>query len=765
MTSIGIMPSSTTAPATVHRHPVIQQPSLVRSSTSGGVSGSVMHRSPVVVHSGARGPPVAEHRAAQPSIQLRSTTLPSTQAGSSVPRAVDSRWATVRAASFAVGSLRSASAAPTARVSTRTLGPAAHLDATGAGGDVDDCWGQPAPEAATGTAWTKDLVGSRWATVRAASFMMGSMRSTSASPKSRALQPAAKLHLSAAAPNFVPGSTMHGAQADGKTWPATTTSWASKVKADDKTGPATTTSWASKVSARPASSWPPPGQHYKGKGKGKGDAEKSTAHCDIGRQLLLVSMGIGDEGPKRQVRLIVSGLMGSGKSTLCRMLAHLLEGVWVNQDEFSHKGKGAKKAFLAEIERVAQSSTCPVVLVDKINTMRQHRREILTALNSGVPGDVALLEMRHPLDAPGRYDHAVKLCESRIHDRGAKHRTLAGDNPELHKILSRTAKDAEPMQKEESRTFRARIGIDMTLTPITALRNLLGELFDAGLLKRFDYDDLLGEHRLMEAWQSTQEAEAHIGAGAAPAATKARREPSPSLQRAKEKKAARIWLWSIDFDADTEESLRQLWASLAHEAPGLHRNGDLHVTLLYVGNSSEAELGKKYPQLGSAGVGKLLDELGNRDGFPVELQVTGVTWSGRIAAATVTGLEGLCANAFPHITLAMAAKVPPVKSNELLARRAAEQDMVANLGAWLLQLGLSEQEEGIRQWCSTAGATSPEDLIEKATEVAAACKNLHKDTHSVERALGQERGAGNLQHHELASPLRLTGRVVGRPRS
>merc|ERR1740123_2040058 len=80
---------------------------------------------------------------------------------------------------------------------------------------------------------------------------------------------------------------------------------------------------------------------------------------------------------RRQLRLIVGGLMGSGKSTLCRMLAHLLGGVWINQDEFSHKGKGAKKAFLAEIKSVAKDKKVPVLIVDKINTMRQHRQEIL----------------------------------------------------------------------------------------------------------------------------------------------------------------------------------------------------------------------------------------------------------------------------------------------------------------------------------------------------------------------------------------------------
>jgi len=90
--------------------------------------------------------------------------------------------------------------------------------------------------------------------------------------------------------------------------------------------------------------------------------------------------------------------MGSGKSTLCRMLAHLLGGYWVNQDEFAHRGKQAKRAFLEEVEKEAQDKKIPVLIVDKINTMRQHRREILDAMQSGVSGDVVFVQMVHPKD-------------------------------------------------------------------------------------------------------------------------------------------------------------------------------------------------------------------------------------------------------------------------------------------------------------------------------------------------------------------------------
>ena len=106
---------------------------------------------------------------------------------------------------------------------------------------------------------------------------------------------------------------------------------------------------------------------------------------EIGRLLLQSAFAVKEQKPK-QLRLVVAGLMGSGKNTICRMLTHLFQGCWINQDEFSHLGKGAKKAFLAAIEKAAADETVPVLLVDKINTMKQHREEIVNAMNRGKPG-------------------------------------------------------------------------------------------------------------------------------------------------------------------------------------------------------------------------------------------------------------------------------------------------------------------------------------------------------------------------------------------
>ncbi|CAE8593022.1 unnamed protein product, partial [Polarella glacialis] len=125
--------------------------------------------------------------------------------------------------------------------------------------------------------------------------------------------------------------------------------------------------------------------------------QRQAAQHEVGRLLFGNALCLEEDKPQKQLRLIVGGLMGSGKSTVCRMLRHLLGGVWVNQDEFAHLKKGAKTAFLAEIQRACGDANVSVVLVDKINTQKQHRREILDAMSKGGGRDAVFVQIRHPL--------------------------------------------------------------------------------------------------------------------------------------------------------------------------------------------------------------------------------------------------------------------------------------------------------------------------------------------------------------------------------
>lgn len=467
---------------------------------------------------------------------------------------------------------------------------------------------------------------------------------------------------------------------------------------------------------------------------------------------------------RRQLRLVVAGLMGSGKSTLCRMLAHLLDGVWVNQDEFSHCGRGAKRAFLAEIEREAQDKSVPVLIVDKINTMRQHRREIVDAMQSGVSGDLVFIQMVHPDDAPGRFDKLVQLCISRIQGRGEGHRTLFASNPKLRSILKMTAGGVEPMLADELHSFAARITVDVTHSPTQAAMQLLADLDASNLLGRLHLDDLVTKERLEEALTVTKTAEEQLVGGSHPNKLAG---GSASRKRVK----APVWYWAIDFDTEAIATLRSLSSACVEGTSGLEPCTDIHVTLLYLGGCSDKQIAARNPHLkGVEEVKHLREWLVSQDGQEVDLEITAVVEDDRIAAAE-TKFQCFCANRHPHVTLAHRPGIPPRMSNELLARKAANSDLQNELKPWLQQLGIAEYEAYIREWCKNSDVCTADKIANSAADVVSAVheqdKTIDEDRLARLKQTLTHAAPGSVRVKGVApfkSPLKLRGVVRGRLR-
>merc|ERR1719331_1393863 len=125
-----------------------------------------------------------------------------------------------------------------------------------------------------------------------------------------------------------------------------------------------------------------------------------------------------------QLQVMAQGLMGLGKSTTLKTLRNLLGGVWVNQDEVAWKfgGKKARQNFLRVLGEASRDPQVPVILIDKINTMRMHRNDIRKAIKVQ---RLVLLTFEHPDDrGTGRWDNAAALALERIRGRGQAHRTL-----------------------------------------------------------------------------------------------------------------------------------------------------------------------------------------------------------------------------------------------------------------------------------------------------------------------------------------------------
>ena len=144
-----------------------------------------------------------------------------------------------------------------------------------------------------------------------------------------------------------------------------------------------------------------------------------------------------------QLQIVTIGLQGSGKTTTCFALNQLLDARWLNQDEFAFMGHRARKTFLDELSRESSLPNQRPVIVDRINTMSVHRRDVFGAMQS--IGVRVIVE----------WDMSVRDCITRVKERQFGHRSiLPGHNVGM--ILARTGKDYNPLTEEEISRYQVR---------------------------------------------------------------------------------------------------------------------------------------------------------------------------------------------------------------------------------------------------------------------------------------------------------------------
>jgi len=201
--------------------------------------------------------------------------------------------------------------------------------------------------------------------------------------------------------------------------------------------------------------------------------------------------------------------------------------------------------------------------------------------------------------------------------------------------------------------------------------------------------------------------------------------------------------------------------------PQLTPNHVYHTTLIFLGGASDDVIAARQKYLtDSQAVARLRAELASREGEEVEVEVKGMAWDDRIAAAEINlkHWRGLCSNFYPHVTVALADKIPPVMSNELLARKAAQLDLATGLGAWLSYLELSEYEQPLLDWCRTERISSPDGISARAADAAAAVESRNlQQRNRVEEKLAAST-PGPLGMTSFAAPIRLRGRIHGQMR-
>jgi len=280
----------------------------------------------------------------------------------------------------------------------------------------------------------------------------------------------------------------------------------------------------------------------------------------------------------------------------------------------------------------------------------------------------------------------------------------------------------------------------------------------------------LKEEAIMSALCSSSEAESELrGDPGAKTAKKNGAEGRSKDQGAKSKKQQPIWMWTIEFGIETRNLLRKLWHEhqVAGAAGGLDLNEDLHLTLLYLGGGSDAEVAARHPGRlgGPEDVARLREDIANREGATVEVEAKCLVWDDRIAAIEIAGIGELCANLRPHVTLGMASMVKPRISNELLARKAAFSDLQVGLAPWLQELGLGRYTAALHDWCLAMGAATPEEIAENAADAAVAVVGPDNadEQKRVEEVLARA-AQSELRSEALGNGIILRGIVCARRR-
>jgi hypothetical protein len=337
-----------------------------------------------------------------------------------------------------------------------------------------------------------------------------------------------------------------------------------------------------------------------------------------------------------QYQLMSKGCPGTGKSSAFRAVAKLLDGPFVNQDDFN----GNRNVFHKEVA-VQTASNNPFVIIDKCMHNNSVRTDCIRNIRSP---SVVLCEFYHPLDeGTGDIENMVLLSLERITQRKLGHKSLYPSN-NLENILRSTfQKQWEDLTVEEMSTFHAIIRIDMTASKLHVLQYIMEQL---------------SIHGIIDTTPSSDEMEAAINyatlvesdLAAFNAAPPKKSKPMPTMTT-KAPKKSNTFFWAVNVCNPRDILDRVEVKEFLAANPNLIPNTDFHCTMIY--NSGQIALDETRYEA--------------RRNEILNLQIESICYDGKGAALKLKSVDFPCNNANPHITLALAKGVPPVYSNKLLA--------------------------------------------------------------------------------------------------
>ncbi|CAJ1378680.1 unnamed protein product [Effrenium voratum] len=333
---------------------------------------------------------------------------------------------------------------------------------------------------------------------------------------------------------------------------------------------------------------------------------------------------------------LVAGPRGSGKSFLCTVLAHLLKGQCVSQDEaISSQGLSKELLFLQLVQSKAARPSIRHLFIDLASASHTAVAEaVFAGFKARKSGSVKLAA----INLTDKEDLTGELCFSRIMKRSLRHIGIIPQAAHIRAVLE-TAR-AEPQLQDME--FDVTADLDMRMSPTSMAANALQQLLPV------------------------------TGQTSLPAISSEKLCQAVAMAEACEQDFAKRWVtlyWVVELEPSVDlwglEALADFLAQAKHavqtQHPGVVQAVEPHVTLSW----EECN-----PQLEKC------------EGEDMAMTVHSLCYDvllGLIALKVSLDHASLCQNPHPHITVAKLPGVAAKQSNDLLLRESRGDTRITTL--------------------------------------------------------------------------------------
>lgn len=423
--------------------------------------------------------------------------------------------------------------------------------------------------------------------------------------------------------------------------------------------------------------------------------------------------------PARCVCVMLLGMRGSGKTSVCSVLHEVIGGIHIHYDGISASStkRGSRKTYARELRAALARSLAatrrkkgenaeaqkPVadednlLLIDRTNILRSQRADAIAELQRlrwhkrGCR--TMLVEFSHPNDEMGygldgqlskRYGEShIGLCAGRIEQRGCAHHALK-PSARLRTVLQKEAKAMEPILPDEQRHFDSQISVDVSAAPPDVATEIVKAIRERGWLPTLgDTPDWSVKAEL--AWQLCARAEERWRLGSdtergtwlaqcrqAQAAEKAVAQAEALRERvakrAQPQESEPFWMFELP-------EVRHVLENGAILPPTFSPAESTYVRLLQLPSDGDVARAAEEQGLEQETMEAMQDALESLKGESFEAKMTKILISEKIALALVA-LPPVVPTAckVPHVVFGMHPRAPEWSVEQLLEKVAAEKN-------------------------------------------------------------------------------------------